>query len=53
MPHCSSTLQPNFACHDHTNNLNEPIIWIDALDNGLVKLFVDISVDSFPNTLSS
>jgi gentisate 1,2-dioxygenase len=46
-------IQPNFACHDHTNNLNEPIIWIDALDSGLVKLFVDISVDSFPNTLSS
>ena len=35
-------LQPNFAWHDHTNNSNEPIIWIDALDSGLVKLFVEV-----------
>ena len=46
-------IQPNFALHDHTNNSNEQIIRIDALDSGLVKLFVDISVDSFLNTLSS
>jgi gentisate 1,2-dioxygenase len=30
-------IQPNFAWHDHTNDSNEPIIWIDALDSGLVN----------------
>jgi gentisate 1,2-dioxygenase len=29
-------IQPNFAWHDHVNNSNEPIIWIDALDSALV-----------------
>jgi gentisate 1,2-dioxygenase len=30
-------IQPNFAWHDHANNSNEPIIWIDALDSALVN----------------
>jgi gentisate 1,2-dioxygenase len=30
-------VQPNFAWHDHVNNSKEPIIWIDALDSGLVN----------------
>ena len=31
-------IQPNFAWHDHTNNSNEQIIRIDALDSGLVPI---------------
>jgi gentisate 1,2-dioxygenase len=30
-------IQPNFAWHDHANDSKEPIIWIDALDSGLVN----------------
>ena len=30
-------IQPNWAWHDHANHSNEPIIWIDALDSGLVN----------------
>jgi gentisate 1,2-dioxygenase len=30
-------IQPNWAWHDHVNHSNEPIIWIDALDSGLVN----------------
>ena len=41
-------IQPNFAWHDHTNNSNEQIIWIDALDSGLVKLFVDRVIREVP-----
>jgi len=33
-------IQPNFVWHDHVNDSNEPIIWIDALDVGLVD-FLD------------
>ena len=29
-------IQPNWAWHDHGNHSKEPIIWIDALDTGLV-----------------
>jgi gentisate 1,2-dioxygenase len=29
-------IQPNFAWHDHVNDSQEPIIWIDALDSALV-----------------
>ena len=38
-------IQPNFACHDHTNNSNEQIIWIDALDSGLVNYLCRSSVN--------
>jgi gentisate 1,2-dioxygenase len=30
-------IQPNWAWHDHVNRSKEPIIWIDALDTGLVN----------------
>ena len=30
-------IQPNWVWHDHVNTSNEPIIWIDALDAGLVN----------------
>ena len=30
-------IQPNWAWHDHGNHSKEPIIWIDALDSGLVN----------------
>ncbi|MGB7950562.1 MAG: cupin domain-containing protein [Candidatus Binatia bacterium] len=30
-------IQPNFAWHGHVNDSKEPIIWIDALDSGLVN----------------
>jgi gentisate 1,2-dioxygenase len=30
--------QPNWVWHDHTNNTADPIIWIDSLDAGLVRL---------------
>src|SRR6266508_5244988 len=30
-------IQPNWEWHDHVNHSNEPIIWIDALDSGLVN----------------
>jgi gentisate 1,2-dioxygenase len=33
-------IQPNWVWHDHVNNSQEPIIWIDALDAGLVS-FLD------------
>ena len=33
-------IQPNWVWHDHVNNSKEPIIWIDALDAGLVS-FLD------------
>ena len=36
-------IQPNFAWHDHTNNSNEPIIRIDALDSGLVNYLLTAS----------
>ena len=35
-------IQPNWVWHDHVNNSKEPIIWIDALDAGLVN-FLDAS----------
>jgi gentisate 1,2-dioxygenase len=30
-------IQPNWVWHDHVNDSKEPIIWIDALDGGLVN----------------
>lgn len=30
--------QPNWVWHDHTNNTADPIIWIDSLDAGLVRM---------------
>jgi gentisate 1,2-dioxygenase len=33
-------IQPNFVWHDHVNDSKEPIIWIDALDVGVVN-FLD------------
>jgi len=33
-------IQPNFVWHDHVNNSSDPIIWIDALDVGVVN-FLD------------
>ena len=36
-------IQPNWVWHDHVNNSNEPIIWIDALDAGVVS-FLDASI---------
>ena len=30
-------IQPNWVWHDHVNTSDEPIIWIDALDAGLVN----------------
>lgn len=35
-------IQPNFAWHDHVNDSEQPIIWIDALDSELVN-FLDAS----------
>jgi gentisate 1,2-dioxygenase len=35
-------IQPNWVWHDHVNDSKEPIIWIDALDAGLVN-FLDAS----------
>jgi gentisate 1,2-dioxygenase len=35
-------IQPNWVWHDHVNNSQEPIIWIDALDAGVVS-FLDAS----------
>ena len=35
-------IQPNWVWHDHVNNSKEPIIWIDALDAGVVS-FLDAS----------
>jgi gentisate 1,2-dioxygenase len=35
-------IQPNWVWHDHVNNSKEPIIWIDALDAGVVG-FLDAS----------
>jgi gentisate 1,2-dioxygenase len=35
-------IQPNFAWHDHANDSGEPIIWVDALDGGLVN-YLDAS----------
>ena len=35
-------IQPNWVWHDHVNNSKEPIIWIDALDAGLVN-YLDAS----------
>ena len=29
--------QPNWVWHDHTNGSNDPIIWLDCLDGGLVR----------------
>lgn len=36
-------IQPNWVWHDHVNNSKEPIIWIDALDAGVVS-FLDASI---------
>jgi gentisate 1,2-dioxygenase len=33
-------IQPNWVWHDHVNQSDEPIIWIDALDAGVVS-FLD------------
>ena len=41
-------IQPNFAWHDHTNNSNEPIIRIDALDSGLVNYLLTASFREVP-----
>ena len=30
-------IQPNWVWHDHVNDSDRPIIWIDALDGGLVR----------------
>ncbi len=30
-------IQPNWVWHDHVNDSKQPIIWIDALDGGLVN----------------
>ena len=30
-------IQPNYTWHDHTNDTDEPMIWIDELDGGLVN----------------
>lgn len=35
-------IQPNWVWHDHVNDSNQPIIWIDALDGGVVN-FLDAS----------
>jgi gentisate 1,2-dioxygenase len=35
-------IQPNWVWHDHVNDSKEPIIWIDALDAGVVS-FLDAS----------
>jgi gentisate 1,2-dioxygenase len=35
-------IQPNWVWHDHVNDSREPIIWIDALDAGVVS-FLDAS----------
>ncbi|MPZ77625.1 MAG: cupin domain-containing protein [Deltaproteobacteria bacterium] len=35
-------IQPNWVWHDHVNDSDEPIIWIDALDAGVVS-FLDAS----------
>lgn len=35
-------IQPNWVWHDHVNDSREPIIWIDALDVGVVS-FLDAS----------
>ena len=36
-------IQPNWVWHDHVNNSKEPIIWIDALDAGVVN-FLDAHI---------
>jgi gentisate 1,2-dioxygenase len=36
-------IQPNWVWHDHVNNSQEPIIWIDALDAGVVS-FLDAAI---------
>lgn len=35
-------IQPNFAWHDHVNDSDKPIIWIDSLDGALVN-YLDAS----------
>ena len=30
-------IQPNWVWHDHVNHSEEPIIWVDALDAGVVN----------------
>ena len=30
--------QPNWVWHDHTNPTREPMIWVDSLDSGLVRM---------------
>lgn len=29
--------QPNWVWHDHNNKTNEPIIWVDSLDSGIIR----------------
>lgn len=35
-------ITPNGAWHDHTNDGDEPVIWLDGLDLGLVNLATEI-----------
>ena len=30
--------QPNWVWHDHTNNTADPIIWVDSLDAGIIRM---------------
>jgi gentisate 1,2-dioxygenase len=51
-------IQPNFAWHDHTDNSNEQIIRIDALDSGLVTYlltasFREVPLGIYPNASSA
>jgi gentisate 1,2-dioxygenase len=41
-------LTPNWTWHDHTNNTDEPIIWLDVLDTHLAKYLDASFLEQYP-----
>jgi gentisate 1,2-dioxygenase len=41
--------QPNWVWHDHTNDSQEPMIWVDALDVGLMRTLGTWFAEDWPD----
>ena len=42
-------LTPNWAWHDHANDSNKPMIWLDGLDAPLVRMLEAVFQEEFPD----
>jgi gentisate 1,2-dioxygenase len=42
-------LTPNWTWHDHANDSDAPMIWLDGLDSGLIRMLEATFYETYPN----